>query len=60
MTRDRFCAIQARRGYTVENIDLVTFLHYEDEKEEYTAMWCWNADGTLNTKFKPSWSIKRK
>jgi hypothetical protein len=60
ITRERFCAIHSRRGYTVENIGLVTFLSYEDDKEEYTAMWFWNADGTLNTEMKPSWNIRRK
>ena len=60
MTRDRFCAIQASRGYTVENVGLVTFLTYEDDTEIYTAMWFWNADGTRNTNLRPSWNIERK
>ena len=36
MTRSRFCEIQARRGYTVTNLGLVTILDYEDAESTYT------------------------
>ena len=60
MTRSRFCEIQARRGYTVTNIGLITVLDYEDAESTYTAMWFFNADGTLNREEKPFWKVTRK
>ena len=60
MTRSRFCEIQARRGYTVTNIGLITVLDYEDAESTYTAMWLFNADGTLNREEKPFWKVTRK
>ena len=56
--RERFCAIQARRGYEVENLGLITFLHsVTREGWNYTAVWFWNQDGSLNREMRPSWSI---
>lgn len=60
MTREKFCSIQKNRGYKVTNLGLVTFLDYEDAKSTYTAMWFFNADGTLNREEKPRWTITRK
>ena len=58
MTRTRFCEIQARRGYTVENLGLVTFLYYTmKDGSEYTAMWFWNEDGTEDEANHPFWTI---
>lgn len=60
MTRDKFCAIQARRGYKVTNLGLITFLEYEDAESTYTAMWFFNANGALNREEKPHWEVTRK
>ena len=60
MTREKFCAIQARRGYKVTNLGLITFLDYEDAESTYTAMWFFNADRNLNREEKPHWTITRK
>lgn len=60
MTRDKFCAIQTRRGYKVTNLGLITFLEYEDAESTYTAMWFFKADGTLNREEKPHWKVTRK
>jgi len=60
MTRSRFCEIQTHRGYKVTNIGLITFLDYEDTESTYSAMWFFNADGTLNRKEKPQWTITHK
>ncbi len=60
MTRSRFCEIQARRGYKVTNVGLITFLEYEDAESTYTAMWFFNADGTPNREEEPFWTVTRK
>ena len=58
MTRDKFEKIQAARGYTVERMGLITFLHSKTrEGRDYTAMWFWKPDGSLNEAMKPSWHI---
>ena len=58
MTREKFCAIHARRGYEVENLGLITFLRAPVGKgKTYTAIWFWNADGTLNEAERPTWTI---
>lgn len=60
MNRAQFCKIQASHGYTVSNIGLMTILHYIDKDDAiYTAIWFWNADGTLNHELEPTWSLKR-
>lgn len=58
ITRDRFCAVQARRGYEVENLGLITFLRHTDKDgAEYVAMWFWHEDGTLNEAERPYWHL---
>jgi len=58
MTREKFCAIQARRGYRVENLGLMTFLTAPMENgKTYTAIWFWNPDGTPNEAERPYWTI---
>ena len=60
MTRERFCEIQSRRGYEVENLGNITFLRHHKGGVEYTAMWFWLADGTLDKSHEPTWSIAHK
>lgn len=58
MTRERFCTIQAKRGYKVENLGLITFLRSKTEDgKDYTAVWFWNKDGSLNENEKPQWWV---
>lgn len=58
ITRERFCAIQARRGYEVENLGLITFLRsVTRDGKNYTAMWFWNRDGSLNEDEEPTWWV---
>ena len=60
MTQERFERIQAKRGYTVTNMGLITMLSYEDNESVYIAMHFWNSDGTPNTIEKPFWRLIRK
>lgn len=60
MTRDRFCAAMERRGYTVTNLGLITFLDADmPDGGHYTAMWFFNADGTRNEDMPASWNVTR-
>ncbi len=56
MTKDRFIAIQARRGYKVEDLGKIVILSMKN----YTAMWFFNADGTLNENEKPTWTVSKR
>lgn len=57
ITRDRFCAVQARRGYEVENLGLITVLRHSSDRGDYVAMWFWYEDGTLNEAERPYWNL---
>ena len=54
MTKDKFIRVQESRGYAVEVMGNVVVLHDGD----YSAMWFFNADGSLDKDNKPIWSIK--
>lgn len=60
MTREKFERIQAKRGYTVNQMGLMTMLTYEDNESVYTAIHFWNQDGTPNTTEKPFWRLVHK
>lgn len=59
MNRDKFIAIQSRRGYKVETLGNIVILRHVKNGMEYTAMWFYNADGTYNDKYKPTWIVRR-
>lgn len=54
MTKERFTKAMKARGYAVEVMGNVVVLHDGD----YSAMWFFNADGSLDEDNKPIWSIK--
>ena len=56
MTKDRFIAIHTHRGYKVEDLGKIVILSMGN----YTAMWFFNADGTLNENEKPTWTVSKR
>lgn len=54
MAKERFIKVMEGRGYAVEVLGNVVVLHDGD----YSAMWFFNADGSLDEDNKPIWSIK--
>lgn len=59
MTKEKFIAIQSRRGYEVTVLGKMVILNMTTKGENYTAIWFFNEDGTPDESQKPSWSIKR-
>ena len=55
MTKTRFIAIQTKRGYKIQDFGKMVILR--DGK--YTAIWFFNADGTLDETQKPNWKMER-
>ena len=55
MTRERFIRIQAKRGYQIEELGKVVILRMRN----YTAMWFFNEDGTLDEDNPPYWNLER-
>lgn len=55
MTKSKFIAIHIRRGYEVADLGKIVTLHMDN----YSAMWFFNSDGTLDTNNKPTWKIAR-
>lgn len=53
--RERFCRIHTKRGYEVENLGLITFIR----DGNYTAIWFFNPDGSLDTTKPASWRLER-
>lgn len=60
MTREKFERIQAKRGYTVTQMGLITHLYHEDEEFIYTALHFWNPDGTPNKNETSYWNLTKK
>lgn len=56
MTKSKFIAIHTRRGYEVADLGKIVTLHMDN----YSAMWFFNSDGTLDTNNKPTWKITRQ
>lgn len=54
MNKTRFVEVHIRRGYEVEVLGNLVILRHEN----YTAIWCFNADGTLNEKYPPEWWVR--
>lgn len=54
MAKERFIKAMEGRGYAVEVMGNVVVLHDGD----YSAMWFFNADGSLDEDNRPIWSIK--
>lgn len=54
MAKERFIKVMEGRGYAVEVMGNVVVLRDGD----YSAMWFFNADGSLDEDNKPIWSIK--
>jgi hypothetical protein len=55
MTKDRFIAIQKKRGYQVEVLGKMVILIHND----YRAFWFFNEDGTLDRTITPTWTVTR-
>lgn len=55
MTKEKLIHIQTARGYKVEDFGKIVFFRYND----YTAIWFFNADGTVDEQNPPTWSKKR-
>lgn len=54
MAKERFIKVMEGRGYAVEVMGNVVVLRDGD----YSAMWFFKADGSLDEDNKPIWSIK--
>jgi hypothetical protein len=55
MTKDRFIAIQKKRGYQVEVLGKMVILIHNN----YRAFWFFNEDGTLDRTITPTWTVTR-
>lgn len=55
MTKARFITIHTKRGYTIEDMGKIVRITMED----YTALWFFHTDGTLDESHKPMWSLSR-
>ena len=54
MTKEKFIKAMTKRGYEIEELGNVVILR----DGNYSAMWFFNADGTIDKDNKPIWSIK--
>lgn len=59
MTRDKFRTIQAKRGYEVSDLGLMTICRCVDADGEYIAISFWNADGTPDFSKKGTQSLRK-
>ena len=55
MTKDKFIRIHENRGYHVEKVGRMVFLTMGN----YTAIWFFNEDGTLDENNKPFWKLEK-
>lgn len=55
MTREKLIRIQKSRGYAVEELGRMVIFRLDN----YTAIWFFNADGTVDESNPPTWSLKR-
>ena len=55
MTKDKFIRIHENRGYHVEEVGRMVFLTMGN----YTAIWFFNEDGTLDENNKPFWKLEK-
>ena len=56
MTKDKFVAIQTRRGYEVEDLGRIVIIRMDN----YSAMYFFTADGKVDETEKPFWTIRRQ
>ena len=59
MTKERFIHIHTTRGYQVEDLGKMVILHKTLPRNEYSAIWFFNSDGSVDESQPPTWSIKR-
>jgi len=59
MTKEKFIRIQKQRGYEVEEMGKTVTLRMDDEESEYTAIWFFNENGSIDENHKPVWSLKK-
>lgn len=59
MTKEKFIAIQSRRGYEVTVLGKMVILNMTAKGEAYTAIWFFNEDGTPDESQPPHWTVKR-
>lgn len=55
MSKEKFIRIHSNRGYKVTEFGLMIML----EKDNYSAIWFFNSDGTVDTTQHPVWKLKR-
>lgn len=53
MTKEKLIRIQTRRGYEVEDLGRIVIFRMDN----YTAIWCFNPDGTVDETNKPQWKL---
>lgn len=53
--REKFCAINSKRGYKVENLGLITILSHDN----YRAYHFFNPDGSIDKTKEPYWTIEK-
>lgn len=59
MTREKFIRIHKARGYEIEELDKMIIIHMNDARSRYSAVWFFNADGSVDESQPPTWSVKR-
>lgn len=59
MTREKFVRIQKSRGYKVEELGKMVILRMNDSRSNYTAIWFFNADGSVDETNPPTWRVSR-
>lgn len=55
MSKEKFIRVHKARGYQVEELGKIVILR----KDNYTAIWFFNADGTRNEDLPPQWHLDR-
>ena len=55
MSKEKFIRIQRNRGYKVTEFGLMIML----EKGDYSSIWFFNSDGTVDTTQHPVWKLRR-
>lgn len=53
MTKSRFITIHTKRGYTIKDMGKVVRISMDN----YSALWFFNADGTIDESHKPMWTL---
>lgn len=55
MTREKVIRIHRNRGYQVEELGKMVIISHKN----YTAIWFFNADGSVDENNPPTWNVER-